>query len=135
MYYVLTVLTYLRLHVRMDTLLSKSCLASYNRMAVKAIAVETWKAVHSCDGPNGARNPLGALLTSSCCRPSSESNNARFTTRSATNGLLPYPMRHFIPTFACHARRIWNASLSLRTATSLTAAKKAATELAMLASM
>jgi hypothetical protein len=49
-------------HIRVGELLQRAQLPSYNQMAVKAIAMETWNAAISKDGPNGSRNIVGKLI-------------------------------------------------------------------------
>eukprot|EP00095_Tigriopus_kingsejongensis_P010771 snap_masked-scaffold529_size145900-processed-gene-0.12 protein:Tk10771 transcript:snap_masked-scaffold529_size145900-processed-gene-0.12-mRNA-1 annotation:"hypothetical protein" len=40
-------------------------LPSFNDLTVHAVAMETWRAFHSQDGPDGLRNALGQVLFSS----------------------------------------------------------------------
>eukprot|EP00095_Tigriopus_kingsejongensis_P008922 maker-scaffold279_size225217-snap-gene-1.24 protein:Tk08922 transcript:maker-scaffold279_size225217-snap-gene-1.24-mRNA-1 annotation:"hypothetical protein DAPPUDRAFT_311633" len=61
-------------------------LSSLNELTVHAVAMETWRAFHSQDGPDGSRNALGQVLF--------PSNVATRSTRSETAGVvsphLPY---------------------------------------------
>jgi hypothetical protein len=49
-------------HIRIPDLLHNAGLPSVNSLAISALAMETWKAYHSSDGPNGSRNALGNIL-------------------------------------------------------------------------
>eukprot|EP00095_Tigriopus_kingsejongensis_P006353 maker-scaffold390_size186308-snap-gene-0.33 protein:Tk06353 transcript:maker-scaffold390_size186308-snap-gene-0.33-mRNA-1 annotation:"ascorbate peroxidase-like" len=61
-------------------------LSSFNKLTVHAMAMETWRAFHSQDGPDGLRNALGQVLF--------PSNVATRSTRSEAAGVvsphLPY---------------------------------------------
>ncbi len=70
--------------IPVEDVLSASGLPSLNRAAVRATVIETWKSLHSCDGPGRSLNPLGLFLTS----PPSTSSR---TSRSAMAGDLPPP--------------------------------------------
>eukprot|EP00095_Tigriopus_kingsejongensis_P001731 maker-scaffold514_size150699-snap-gene-0.27 protein:Tk01731 transcript:maker-scaffold514_size150699-snap-gene-0.27-mRNA-1 annotation:"far upstream element-binding protein 3 isoform x4" len=48
--------------VRITDLLNLAGLSLMNELAVRAIALEAWKAFHSSDGENGGRNPLGNII-------------------------------------------------------------------------
>jgi hypothetical protein len=49
-------------HIRIPDLLHHAGLPSVNSLAIHALAMETWKAFHSSDGPNGSRNALGNVI-------------------------------------------------------------------------
>jgi hypothetical protein len=49
-------------HVRIKDLLEKARIPSYNALTIMALAMETWKAHGSEDGPGGGRNPPGELM-------------------------------------------------------------------------
>jgi hypothetical protein len=49
-------------HIRIPDLLHCAGLPSLNSLAIHALAMETWKAYHSSDGPHGSRNALGNVL-------------------------------------------------------------------------
>ena len=102
-------------HIRTSDLLHRAGMASLNAMGVRAVAMECWKAAHSSDGPNGTKNPLGALLFAS-------GNDRR--TRAGNDGSLPHtgPLRFPADTFVCHAAKIWNSSAALRRAPTVGAA-------------
>eukprot|EP00095_Tigriopus_kingsejongensis_P000431 maker-scaffold171_size289870-snap-gene-1.37 protein:Tk00431 transcript:maker-scaffold171_size289870-snap-gene-1.37-mRNA-1 annotation:"hypothetical protein CAPTEDRAFT_193384" len=102
-------------HVRIPDLLAKAGIPSLNSIAVRAVAMEAWKAYHSCDGPNGTRNPIGNLLFS---------NNCERGTRAATGGAIPLPLISKADTFVWHATTIWNGSKDLREAPTKGAAMK-----------
>eukprot|EP00095_Tigriopus_kingsejongensis_P001087 maker-scaffold193_size270907-snap-gene-0.13 protein:Tk01087 transcript:maker-scaffold193_size270907-snap-gene-0.13-mRNA-1 annotation:"hydroxymethylglutaryl- synthase 1" len=108
-------------HVRIPDLLAKAGIPSLNSIAVRAVAMEAWKAYHSCDGPNGTRNPIGNLLFS---------NNCERGTRAATGGAIPLPLISKADTFVWHATTIWNGSKDLREAPTKGAAMKVAKNLA-----
>ena len=101
----------------------ESNLTSMNHFVIKTICVETWKAMNCCDAPNVGLNPLGSLLIKN--RPT------RFNTRAAKSGSLLPPAKRQISAFAWWAYTCWNLSSSLRSAPTLSAAKKAASELAV----
>jgi hypothetical protein len=50
-------------HVKIPSLRYRAGLPSVNELAVRAVAMESWKANHSLDGKNGERNPI-ALASS-----------------------------------------------------------------------
>ncbi len=64
-------------------LLAATKMPSLNRHAVRTTIIELWKCLHSCDGPDGEKNPLGMIL-------SSPSQPVRLT-RAAAAGDLPPP--------------------------------------------
>eukprot|EP00095_Tigriopus_kingsejongensis_P010942 maker-scaffold234_size243041-snap-gene-1.27 protein:Tk10942 transcript:maker-scaffold234_size243041-snap-gene-1.27-mRNA-1 annotation:"hypothetical protein TcasGA2_TC003735" len=49
-------------HLRIPDLLHLAKIPSVNELAIKAIVLETWKALHSSDGKNGSRNPIGQII-------------------------------------------------------------------------
>ena len=112
-------------HVPIPSLLQAAGLQSLNAVAVKSTAVETWKAFHSSDGPNGSRNPLGNVIFNK-----QVSNLSQMSTRSKTSGQVPLPLPLAAPTMAYNAAKVWNYSEELRNATSLRAAKLVARKLA-----
>ncbi len=93
-------------------------LPSLNRFAVRAATIALWKSLKSCDGPGGAKNPLGTYLVS----PSSSSR----LTRSVTAGDLPPPLRKRTETYVWHAVKIYNMIPSLRSASSLASVQRLA---------
>jgi len=105
-------------HLNINLLLAKAKLPSYNSMAIRAIAVETWKAFHSNDGPGGAQNPLGKILF--------EKPKCIHTTRAQTDGKAPPPLPLTTQTMVCNAIKLWNDSKALREANTLGKAKAAA---------
>jgi hypothetical protein len=109
--------------IRIPDLLHSAGLPSVNALAIHALAMETWKAYHSSDGPNGSRNALGNVLfppiiSGAISRPS--------RSRSVTAGIIPRPLPQMANTFADHAIRLWNKHPSLRQAGTRHAAKKVA---------
>ncbi len=100
------------------TLLKKSSLPSLNRLAVRSLALETWKAIRIRDGPGGQPNPLGRLI-------GDPGRGSRFTRTVAAGHLAP-PLRCAMPTFVWHSYVLWNSYSCLRDATTLPAAKRAA---------
>ncbi len=124
--------------LRVEDLLQEAGFNSLNRMIVYSIAMECWRAGNLRDVPDGPLNPLGAILfPPSHSNPNSNSNfkssptpGYNTTTRSATQGRLPPPTKVQTDTFIWWAYTCWNASPSLRSAANVSAAKKAANELA-----
>ena len=97
-------------HIPVSTLLQSTYLPTYNQMVVKAVALETWKALR------GPHTPLTGLLT--------ETKKASRQTRHNTSGKLPLVSKFPADTFICYARDLWNNS-SIRDTLSLTATKAA----------
>ncbi len=104
--------------VPVATLLCKSKLPSLNRLTVRSMALETWKAIRVRDGPEGQPNPLGQLI-------GDPGHGSRFTRAVAAGHLLP-PFKCAMPTFVWYSYKIWNSYSCLREAKTLTAAKRAA---------
>ena len=92
-------------HVRVQDLLAKASLPSYNAISVRAVAMEAWKTFKSKDGPNGSRNPLGELIFQPV--PTDDSTRG---SRAATAGIVPLPLRAKTATFVWNAVRVWNSS-------------------------
>ena len=99
-------------HVRIPDLLHRAGLSSVNELAVRAVAMESWKAHHSTDGGKGERNLIGKLIFPNV--PTSDDNSSK-STRSRKAGIIPSPLQG-ANTFVVHATKVWNASLALRTA-------------------
>ena len=93
-------------HMKIPDLLTKAGIPSYNAISVRSIAMETWKASRSSDGPDGSLNPLGKLLF-----PSANRSPSTRSSRSAAAGLVPLPLRSKANTFVWNASTIWNLSL------------------------
>jgi hypothetical protein len=96
-------------------------LPSVNGMVVNAVCMETWNCRHSSDGGNGAKNFVGSLIF--------DTGEAVKTTRVASAGMALVPLRGK-ETFVSNGARMWNASEALREATSKSAARLAAKNLA-----
>ena len=96
--------------IPVSSLLQRAQVPSYNQMVVKAVALETWKALR------GPYTPLTGLLT--------ENKVVSRPTRQNISGKLPRVSKFPMDTFICHAQSLWNNS-SLRDTLSLTAAKNA----------
>ena len=109
--------------LKVEVLLQEAGFPSVNRMAVYAIAMECWRALNLRDVPDGPLNPLGAILS-----PPAAVVVPR--TRSVANGCLPPPTKQQVCTFTWWAHTCWNMSPLLRPATTVSAAKSAAKELA-----
>ncbi len=107
--------------ITIETLLTRAGLPSANRMAIRAAAIETWKAIKVRDGPDQSPNPLGSLIGDPGAGPKS--------TRSTTEGLLRPPQCNK-DTLVWTSYRLWNSCEELRLAKSLPAAKRAAKKLA-----
>jgi hypothetical protein len=97
--------------VKILSLLYQAGLPSLNELAVRAVAMESWKANHSSDGKKGERYPIGKFIFPAT--PTTSSNDSSRTTRSKTTGIIHNPLRE-ANTFAVHAVNVWNASLALR---------------------
>jgi hypothetical protein len=118
-------------HVKIPSLLYQAGLPSLNELAVRAVAIESWKANHSSDGKNGGRNPIGKFIfpaTPTTSNIDSSIDSSR-TTRSKTAGIIHNPLRE-ANTFAVQAANVWNASLALREAPTRHAASAVAKLLA-----
>ncbi len=111
--------------IPVEQLLGASGLPGLNRVVIRTIICETWKCLHSCDGPGGGLNPLGVLL-SPPAPPVPAAAAAARETRSTCSGALPPPMRVRAETFTWWAMKIYNEIPQLRTAQSLAAAKRIA---------
>ncbi len=110
--------------VPVASLLAKTGLPSLNRLMVKAVALECWRAICIRDGSGAPPTPLADLIgvPGSGARP----------TRAKTTGLLSPPSTSK-DTLVWAAYRAWNSSVDLRQAKTLVSAKKAASSLAALA--
>jgi hypothetical protein len=91
-----------------------------NEMVINAVATETWNCKHSSEGGNGAKNFVGAIIF--------DTGEAAKATRATLAGMATIPLRGR-DTFVSNRARTWNASESLRAATTKTAAKLAAKNL------
>jgi hypothetical protein len=81
-------------HIPIPTLLSEARITPVNAMIVKALAMEAWNAYHSCEGEDGARNPIGALIF--------DGTDGRRNTRAAMAGKVQIPLLG-VAIFATHA--------------------------------
>jgi hypothetical protein len=108
-------------HIRIPDLLHCAGLPSLNSLAIHALAMETWKAYHSSDGPYGSRNALGNVLFP----PNGGGANSR-PSRSVTAGIVPRPLPQMANTFVDHAIELWNKYPALRQADTRRAAQKVA---------
>ena len=111
--------------IKVEDLLQKAGFNSVNRMVIYAIAMECWRALNLRDVSDGPLNPLGTILS-----PPTASNDVVPRTRSVASGCLPPPTKKQVCTFTWWAHTCWNVSPLLRSATTLSAAKRAAKELA-----
>ena len=109
--------------LKVEDLLQEAGFTSLNRMVIYAIAMECWRALSLRDVTDGPLNPLGLILS-----PHNMANPPR--TRSTASGCLPPPTKHQTCTFIWWAHTCWNLSPSLRSSTTVSAAKRAARELA-----
>ncbi len=112
--------------IRIEDLLEEASLPSLNRLVIYTIAMESWRALSLRDVANGPLNPLGALLSRS------QSHNPP-RTRAAISGCLPPPAKHLVHSFTWWGYTCWNSSPKLRAAKTVSAAKRAANELAAMA--
>ncbi len=111
--------------LKVEDLLNEAGFESLNRMTVYSIAMECWRALNLRDVTDGPLNPLGTILLT----PSNQKPVSR--TRAAANGCLPPPTKYQTDTFTWWAHTCWNTSPLLRSASTVTAAKKAAKMLAL----
>jgi hypothetical protein len=111
-------------HIRIPDLLHHAGLPSDNALAIHALAMETWKAYHSFDGPSGSRNALGNVLF-----PPNGGGSSSRPSRSVTAGIVPRPLPQMANTFAEHAFALWNKYPALRQAGTRRAAQKIAKSL------
>ncbi len=115
--------------ITVANLLKESGFPSLNRMVVYTVAMECWRALSLRDVPGGPLNPLGSLLSPP---DSDDGPSSRSRTRAALSGCLPPPSKVQVNSFTWWAYTCWNSSPALRMATNVSAAKKAANELAAL---
>ena len=114
--------------LKIEDLLSITGFPSLNRMTIYTIAMECWRALTLRDVPGGPLNPLGTLLSPP---PDDNCDIVRSScTRAATSGCIPPPAKHLVESFTWYGYTCWNSSSALRSATSISAAKRAAHELA-----
>ena len=113
-------------HIKVQDLLDRVTMPSYNAISVRAVAMEAWKAFKSTDGPNCTRNPLGELLFPSRIITSDFSRSSR----AASAGIIALPLRARANTFLWNAATIWNSSKSLREASTRAEALRVAQSLA-----
>ena len=111
--------------VPVPSLLKSAGLPSFNAVAVRSVAVETWKAFHSKDGPQASRNPLGLAIFGD-----KDSLFSQRTTRAKCDGQVPLPLKVAAPTMAYTGAKLWNQSRELRNAKTLSMAKSVAKSLA-----
>ncbi len=96
-----------------ETLLAVTGLPSLNRLIVKGVALETWRALKDT-----SPNPLASLILSG--RPASR------LTRAFVAGTIPPPTRFPTTTLAWYGHIVWNSYPELREAKTLRMAKKVA---------
>ena len=123
--------------IKVEELLQRSGMPSLNRMVVETIGAECWKALRMRDSPDLPLTPLGQLLdVSSALPPATTSyNNGTCSvsvrkTRAGASGSIPPPTKIQVEAFTWWAYRLWNSSMALRTAPTLTAARSAASSAA-----
>ncbi len=109
--------------LKVADLLDEAGFPSVNRLVIYTIAMECWRALNLRDVSNGPLNPLGGILSST---PSLCSGR----TRAAKSGCIPPPTKRQVDSFCWWAYTCWNMAPSLRAATTVSAAKRAANELA-----
>ncbi len=101
--------------MRIGALLEKSGLPSLNRLVVRGIAVECWRAINM-------GTPLGEVICGG--------NRASRPTRLGCSNKLAPPFKFPRDSMAYHAVRIWNMHEELRSATTLYGAKLVASRIA-----
>jgi hypothetical protein len=110
----------IRDRVSVPDLLERAGIPGINEMVINAVATETWNCKRSSDGGNGAKNFVGAIIL--------DTGEAAKATRATWAGMATIPLRGR-DTFVLNGARTWNASESLRAATTKTAARLAAKNL------
>ena len=118
--------------IHIEALLEEPGIPSINRLIVYTIAMECWRCLNLCDVPNGPLNPLGCLL-SPPPTPAPTDTGAESVfhrTRAVNSGCIPPPAKHQVDSFIWWGYTCWNLSPLLRMAPTVSAAKRAATELA-----
>ncbi len=108
---------------RVEEILQESSIPSLNKVVIETIGVECWKALNVRDAPDLPLAPIGTLLMAS-------RKCDKRKTRAVSNNSLPPPTRIQMDVFAWWAHIVWNTSPPLRAATTLNAAKSAATSFA-----
>eukprot|EP00095_Tigriopus_kingsejongensis_P001661 maker-scaffold670_size114954-snap-gene-0.19 protein:Tk01661 transcript:maker-scaffold670_size114954-snap-gene-0.19-mRNA-1 annotation:"dual specificity mitogen-activated protein kinase kinase 5-like" len=83
-------------------------LSSLNELTVHAVAMETWRAFNSQDGPDGSRNALGQVLF--------PSNVDTRSTRSETAGVVSQHLPYAANTLVDNRIAMWNKFPALREA-------------------
>jgi hypothetical protein len=111
----------IRDRVSVPDLLVRAGIPGMNEMVINAVTTETWNCKHSSDGGNGAKNFLGAIIFNT--------GEAAKATRATSAGMATIPLRGR-DTFVSNGARMWNALEALREASSKSAARLAAKNLA-----
>jgi hypothetical protein len=111
----------IRDRVSVPDLLERGEIPSMNAMIINAVATETWNCKHSSDSGNGARNFVGAVIF--------DTGKTVKATQATSAGMATVPLRGK-DTFVSNGARTWNASEALREASTKTAARLAAKNLA-----
>ena len=107
------------------TLLARTGLPSLNRLMVRTVAVECWRALNVLDGPDAQPSLLANLIEV----PGSGTRLTRFN----ISGIISPPSTSSTDTLVWAAYRARNLSEKLRQVTTLSSAKRAAISLAALA--
>jgi hypothetical protein len=110
-------------HITIVDLLEAAKYLSLNPQVVKATAMSAWTAFHSCNGSNGARNPIGEAMLNNADMP------AAHALRLATAGEVRVRTRG-MDTHVTHGLEVWNTCKDLRDLRSKAEACRAATRLA-----
>jgi hypothetical protein len=110
-------------HITIVDLLEAAKYLSLNQQAVKATAMSAWTAFHSCDGTNGARNPVGDAMFSGAELPTTRMS------RSTTAGEVRVRTRG-LDNHVMHGLEAWNTCRELRDSRTKAEACRAATRLA-----
>eukprot|EP00095_Tigriopus_kingsejongensis_P006506 snap_masked-scaffold844_size89433-processed-gene-0.9 protein:Tk06506 transcript:snap_masked-scaffold844_size89433-processed-gene-0.9-mRNA-1 annotation:"gastrula zinc finger" len=88
---------------------TRAGLSSLNELTVHAVAMETWRAFHSQDGPDGSRNALGQVLF-----PSNVAT--RSTSLSEAAGVVSPHLPYAANTLVDNGIAMWNKFPALREA-------------------
>jgi hypothetical protein len=110
-------------HITIVDLLEAAKYLLLNQQAVKATTMSALTAFYSCDGTNGARNPVGDAMFSGAKLPTARAS------RSTTAGEVRVRTRG-LDTHVTHGLEVWKVCRELRDSRSKAKAYRAATQLA-----
>ncbi len=136
-----TIGSILQEHKSVEELLDETGYPSLNRLIIRTVALEAWKAIRCRIGPAATLGPVGELLCPDDAQPGPATAAAaisaaaatatagattRRATRSTAAGKLKPPAKFRVKSFSWAAMEIWNGAPNLRAASTMSAAKAAA---------